>query len=355
MSARSLALAHYRARRKLVKATARTARQLWGRADPHRLDATWPGLAARLLLAVAGAQQNAARQADGYLDEVLAAQDVDPRPAATVRPSALAGIASDGRPLESLLLQPVIAVKVAVSAGATTDRAMATGLATLDMITRTQVADAGRVADDLAMWSRVEAAGYVRVLTPPSCSRCVVLAGRFYEWNAGFKRHPSCDCAHLPSISEEASTPWLTRPRTYFDALSAEEQDRVFTAAGAAAIRLGADVAQVVNARKGARGLIPAGARLTAAEAELLRGGRDRGHVDTVDVFGHDLFVTTEGTTVRGLAGVRLGARDNGVRRAGQRYRSPRSPRLMPESILQIAGGDRTEAIRLLKRYGYLI
>src|SRR5690606_23965723 len=33
---------------------------------------------------------------------------------------------------------------------------------------------------------------YVRMLTPPSCSRCTVLAGRWYRKNAGFARHPGC-------------------------------------------------------------------------------------------------------------------------------------------------------------------
>ncbi|GIF08667.1 hypothetical protein [Actinoplanes siamensis] len=67
------------------------------------------------------------------------------------------------------------------------------------------------------------------------------------------------------------------------------------------------------------------------------------------------MYVTSEGTTTRGLAGVRLGARTDGVRGKGRRYRSARAPRLMPETILQIAGNDRQEAVRLLRRFGYLI
>ena len=140
----------------------------------------------------------------------------------------------------------------------------------------------------------------------------------------------------------------------YFDRLSREEQDKAFTRAGAEAIRDGADISQVVNARRGARGLTPAGARITADEARMLRGGRDRGRLETVDVFGHDLAVTTEGVTTRGVAGVRLGAKETGTKQ-GRRYRSAKPPRLMPESIYKIAGNDRDEAIRLLKRYGYIL
>lgn len=112
---------------------------------------------------------------------------------------------------------------------------------------------------------------------------------------------------------------------------------------------------QIVNARRGALGLTPAGARITGPEARILRGGRERGHLQATDVYGRQLLVTTEGVTVRGTAGVRLGARETGTRKPGDRYRSAKTPRLMPESILQIAGDDREEAIRLLKRFGYIL
>lgn len=131
-----------------------------------------------------------------------------------------------------------------------------------------------------------------------------------------------------------------TDPRKYFDSLTDAEQDRTFTAAGAEAIRLGANPAQVVNARRAAAGLTTAGARVTGPEARILRGGRTRGRLEAQDVYGRQLLVTSEGVTVHGVAGKRLGAR---------------SPRLMPESILKIAGDDREEAIRLLKRFGYVL
>ena len=56
-------------------------------------------------------------------------------------------------------------------------------------------------------------------------------------------------------------------------------------------------------------------------------------------MFGRRVFVTTEGTTRRGVAGARLG--------------QARTPRLMPESILEIAT-DREDAVRLLRRFGYI-
>jgi hypothetical protein len=96
-----------------------------------------------------------------------------------------------------------------------------------------------------------------------------------------------------------------TDPKLYFESLSGPEQDRIFTKVGAQAIRDGADIFQVVNARRTKAGMYTAGG----------------------------LKYTTESTTKRGRK---------------------RGPRLMPESIYKIAGSDRAEAIRLLRFHGYL-
>ncbi len=119
--------------------------------------------------------------------------------------------------------------------------------------------------------------------------------------------------------------------------MSQAEQDKVFGRAGAQAIRDGADMGQVVNAR---RGMYTAGRLRVAA--------------------------TREGTTVRGLYGGyeidpvtgqlrRRKASEMERRRSGGRHISgTRSIRLMPEQIYLDAGNDRAEAIRLLRRFGYL-
>ncbi|WP_346536956.1 hypothetical protein [Micromonospora sp. DPT] len=344
---------HARTRRRLAQIAAGEAARLWSQVDPDRIAVSWLSLLPRLLLLLTGAQQAVAGRADGYLDEVLDAQGVTPTAVGRVSAVALSGVASDGRSLADLLYEPAISVLVGIQRGATVERALAGGRAGLDMLVRTQVADAGRVADQVALTARPEATGYVRMLVGRSCSRCAILAGRRYQWNAGFDRHPRCDCVHVPA-REDTADDVRTDPKAYFRSLSREEQDRAFTKAGAEAIRLGADIGQVVNARRGARGLLTAGARVTGDEARMLRGGRDRGRLEAVDVYGRQLFITSEGVTVRGVAGKRLGAKETGTRQPGARYRSAKTPRLMPESILQIANGDRDEAVRLLRRFGYL-
>jgi hypothetical protein len=148
------------------------------------------GVGARIVALVAGGQNLAAGRAEPYVAAALAAQEQEAAAAGEVVPAALTGIASDGRPLATLLYQPVISTKQAIGQGVPQDRAFAAGQVQLDMITRTQVADAGRAADGVAITARPRVAGYVRMLNPPSCSRCTVLAGGWYRWNAGFARHP---------------------------------------------------------------------------------------------------------------------------------------------------------------------
>jgi hypothetical protein len=296
VSAHSVALAHYRARQRLVLAVAQLARELWRDIDPGRIDATWARLLPELLVALAGAQRAAAQAADGYLDTILEQQDVGTASAGRLRPAALSGTAADGRPLDALLQQPTIATKVAIGSGSTPTRALATGYANLDMIVRTEVADAGRVADQIALTAHRQATGYVRMLVGKSCSRCAILAGKRYEWNTGFDRHPRCDCIHIPA-REDSADDQRTDPKKYFASLTEAEQDRLFTKAGAEAIREGADIGRVVNARRGM----------------YVAGGRQ---------------LTTEAS---------------------------RRVRLMPEQIFREARGDRDETLHLLRLHGYLI
>jgi hypothetical protein len=173
----------------------------------------------------------------------------------------------------------------------------------LEMVTHTTVADSGRAAAGVDTATRKNV-GYVRMLNPPSCSRCSILAGRFYRWNNGFNRHPKCDCVHVQTTATAAAeTEGLIHdPYEYFSGLSAAEQDRTYGKAEAQAIRDGSDIFQVVNARRGVK---PGG------------------------------LVTTEGTSKRGNFG------RNG-------------PRLTPEAIYQ-KGLSRDETLRELERYGYIL
>lgn len=319
-SVEQLAAAHYRRQARLALAAARAAAREWHGLDPADPVGSWAaGPGARTLALVTAAQAQAADGTTDYVSATVTAQGGRPdRQGLGVDPQAFAGTASDGRDLGSLLYQPAIRTRTLLTGGASTADALQSGLAELAMIVGSEVADAGRAAVGAGITADRTVTGYVRVLNPPSCARCVLLAGTTYRWNAGFQRHPRCDCVHLPTIlGTEARR---LDPEAYFSSLTEAEQNAAFTAAGAQAIRDGADIGQVVNAR---RSMYAVG-----------------------EGYGRGLLATREGMSRRGLARGRLRAQ----RAAG---RAPGTVRLMPEAIYQLAT-DRDDAIRLLYRYGYL-
>lgn len=274
------------------------------------------GSLSALVDAIAAGQQNAALAALGAVPRMLREQGIDEDPDAEPLVRSLTYVASDGRSLNGLM---------EYAQGPDVARTQ------FDTIVLTQLSDVARAASTLGSAVRPAVTGYVRMLEQPSCSRCVVLAGKFFKRNKGFQRHPKCDCRHIPS-SENVAGDLQTDPGAYFGDLSAAEQDRVFTKAGAESIRAGADIGQVVNARAG----------MSTAQASL-RGAGDRitasGRMVRRDVFGRPVYTTTEGMTKRGRA----------FKARGRNY-----VRLMPESILELAGGDRAELLRLLKSHGYI-
>lgn len=301
------------------------AKRAWAQVDRTNIGSSWASLIPRLLAMLTGAQHAAAASADRYTVEVLTAQRLSPATQGRVDASVFSGIASDGRSLESLLAQPGITAKVWLAQGKSVDEAMNAGSFLAQLIAHTQVTDAGRTADQVALTARAAAGGYVRMIQGATCSRCLLLAGRWYRWNTGFLRHPHCDCVHIPSAEDRADD-LRTDPKRAFAAMDRAEQDRVFGKPGAQAIRDGADMAKVVNAR---RGMATAGQTTTRVnEAGRVVNVTRRSQV-TTSAFGKDVFGTTEA--------------------AG------RAPRLMPEQIYLEAAGDRDEALRLLKRFGYLL
>lgn len=355
---------HYRDQQRLTVATLASVRAQWRRMGDD-FDASWREVRPRVITLLAAAQLGAARAGAVYVPEVLDELGIDSDAAGEVNPRALVGVASDGRPLDTLVDGAVYTAKRAVAAGAESTEALDAGRRWLDGVVWTQVADAARVTAGVRVAASPRVAGWVRMLNPPSCGRCAVLAGKWFRANEGFQRHSRCDCRHVPA-SEDMAGDLRTDPEAYFRSLSGPAQDQYFTVSGAQAIRDGADIGQVVNARRGARGLTPAGARITDAEAAILRSRN--GRLERTNVYGQRLYITTEGTTRRGLAGARLIESSGEVREvAGTAIRQTRNgpevrqltrgrartPRLMPESIYEIAE-DRQHAIDLLRRNGYI-
>jgi hypothetical protein len=189
----------------------------------------------------------------------------------------------------------------------------------LDRMVMGLVADAARGAESVSIVTRPRV-GYVRYVNPPCCSRCAILAGRFYRWSSGFDRHPGCDCTHLPT----------TDPRSEFRQNPHDLVDQGLVTglskADRRALADGANLNQLVNAK---------------------RGGLRRVNFGP----GRTVTTTTEGTTARGIAGKSLGDLS---KVEGSRYRVSQRMRLTPDSIYRVADGDRDTAMRLLKLHGYI-
>lgn len=308
------------------EAAARTAARLWESIDPEAIADGWAAVEPQAFASTSVGQVAAAQGADSYVDDVWRALDGgDPGAQGQLVPRRLGGVASDGRSLVTLLRQAPVRALMARSRGATTDEAMAVGRNTLLRIVGTQVTDAARAAEQIGLTSRARIDWYVRMLQPPSCSRCAVLAGKRFRWNTGFQRHPLCDCTHIPA-PEQVANDLTTNPRAYFDSLDRADQDRLFTRGGAQAIRDGADVSQVVNTRRA--GMFD---RATGTTSEGVRRkiGRRRG-----DDWGQPQKRYGRAGRAMDAAGI-----------AG--------PRLMPEHIYALAT-SREQAIAMLREYGYL-
>lgn len=297
----SEAVRHQASRAALVAAASVTASRLWAEeVDRRAIAQSWRHGAVALATSVSAAQLVAAQQAEPYVSALLAAEGSSPVTAGAVAAGALAGVASDGRDLVSLLYQPAVAALTAMRAGWPADRALALAGAGLDTIARTQVADAGRVADQVALIA-AGAEGYVRLVVGRTCNRCLILAGRWYRWSEGFERHPNCDCVHIP-VSAARAAGITQDPRSVYDSLTPEERSAAgWSRAEQRAIADGADISAVTNIHR--RGVYIAGGRR----------------------------FTHEG--------------------AGRRNRRLR---ITPEQIYREAGDDRDEAIRLLRLHGYI-
>lgn len=312
---------HYAAMQQLQVLAIAAARRSWRRVDPRFISESWSEALRSLTPVVAAVQVRAATSGSSYGAASLAEQGLWVAPEVFVDPQAFGGYAADGRSLSGLLYSPAVTVKASLkghyfqddagrsiwSPGLPMAEALRRGQGALDMLVRTTVADAGRQAAGVDTAAR-PGVGYTRMLNPPSCGRCAILAGRFYRWNAGFKRHPGCDCVHVQStqgaVAGATSEGLLTDPKAYFDGLPEADQNRLFGAANARAIRDGGDMNRVVNA----------GPR---------KAGGPRGSL-----------TTTEGTARRGFAA------------------NVRGQRLTPEGIYRQAG-SRDEALKLLEKHGY--
>lgn len=310
------------------------------------LDASWTRVEPEVLAVMDRAQRRVVAGATRYVPEVLA----ETNPAALRRApdyrfaaESIIGTAGDGLGTDTLAYEAVIHTKTAIKAGAPVELALTSGGKWLATAAGTMLSDTGRTVQKVGTNAH-RVAGWVRMLNPPSCGRCVILAGKWYRANADFDRHPGCDCSAVPSAESDGQD-WTVNPAEYLDQLDEKGLAKALgSKANAQAYRDGADLNQLINAY------------------------RKTGDVRPAQVFGRNVKITTEGTTTRGWAGRRLAQRGTTQEQAGFATRitrtgpearavmrtKARSPRVMPESLYRIAT-DREDAIRLLRAHGWIL
>jgi len=288
-------------------------------------DASYSRIEPTLLTIADVAQAKIATAAQAYIPAVLAetgqTRAVEPR--LEVRALSLVGVAGDGLPTDGLLYGAVTHAKEMVGTGMTAPQALASSSAWLSTAFGTLLSDTGRSSENLAMQAR-PVTGYVRMLNPPSCGRCVILAGKRSGSSTAFARHPGCDCRNIPA-SESVAGDLTVDANSYLDSLDeAGLRKALGSRANAQAYIDGADTNQLINAYR----------------RKLLTNGTYTGGVRSAQVYGRGVKYTTEGTTRRGFAGARMAGR--------------KAPRLMPESIAAISTSNADQE-RLLRLYGWVL
>lgn len=331
----AVAAAHQIAQNALIANTLKAVQSIWFGVPFRDFSGGWRTAGPRIYGYISAAQELAADQAPSYIQQAFAVQGISVE-LPPINPRNFAGATADSFDMERLLVGTVVAAKRKMERGGDMHDAYASGAAYLTTVTRSEITDAGTAADQVALIAvqRTEASplakppasgvivsdtgakkryGWVRMLNPPSCARCAVLAGRFYKWNDGFERHLNCDCRHIP-VEEQIAGDLTTDPQKYFNSLSIADQEKYFGVANSAAIAAGGDLNQIVN-------------------AALRKGG--------VYTVGGRRY-TREGVTRRGYYGTREAGR--------ARQRRP-----TPYQIMKDARGDQAAAVRLLKQFGYIL
>lgn len=300
---------HKQATAELTNAAYIRAANSWKKVNPGSIVSSWANLSTAIVAAMMVAQSKSIQSGDSALDVAFNDQNIDPDDS-RIRPGAIVGtMPATGATLDAALAGVAFHTLDHIGRGRSTNEAMQAGLIDLSQVIQYAVADASRASAQIRVGSTKQKVGYVRMASLGCCSRCSVLAGQYYAWNTGFLRHPNCRCVHIPASESMADT-YATDPYEAFAALSPSEQDRIYTKSGAEAIRNGADMNQVVNARRG-----------------MSTSGR----------------FTSEGSSKRGYFRITSDAGKAGKRR------------LSVDEIIRRSGGSKERFARLLGEYGYFV
>ena len=165
------------------------------------LDTSWRRVRPAATRTLSQAMHETALHAALFVDELMIATDQTAEPEMLVNPYAFLGSLPNTMPLDTAFEPAIYRTKQAIKNGYAFPLAKQAGLAYIMQTIGTALADLRRDIISVDTVQRPALTGYVRVVAPPACSRCIILAGKWFRWNEGFQRHPNCDCIHLPATS----------------------------------------------------------------------------------------------------------------------------------------------------------
>lgn len=295
-------------------------------------DESWARIAPGVLAVLGLAQQRTAQLADDYIPAVLEETGQARAVAAKAQTnvSAFVGVAGSGVATSDLLAATPVQAKKAVAAGASPEVALGAAQSWLTRTAGTVLADTARAVEATGMATR-PVTGYVRMLVPPSCGRCAILAGKRYAINKGFERHPGCDCKHIPA-SESVAGDLSVDFEAYLSSLDKPGQVKLLGSQSnwQAWSEYGANPTQIVNSYKW-------GVSTAQSPQGLVK-------------------FTMQGTSKRGLAGVNMRRASRLDRDAGSVLVDGRRQmvRRMPETILKTTQ-SKDQVLRQLRLYGWVL
>lgn len=316
---------HYTAQLRLVGLTTAAIRREWSSIGED-FDAGWARVGHRIVALMTAAQVGAARDGAAYVAAALAEQGIHPDVLGEVNPVALAGAYDAGGmmlgSLDSVAYGAVVRARSG-SAESLGDR-LARGRSWLDMLTVTQVADAGRAGTGAAIAVRPHV-GWTRMVNPGCCKRCAVLAG-IYSAEIAFDRHPGCLCRAVPTDSpDRGGLVDSVKPYQVRDLTKAQRQ----------AIADGADMVAVINSDRGR-----SADGMWTTEGTTKRAYATRVRREVARLKQSEVAWTSTNVGRRGAV------ENYAVRRLG--------PRPTPAAIYRYAP-SREEAVRILHAQGYVV
>lgn len=259
-----------------------------------------------------------------YTSSVLAETRQVGVPTGVLEPAAFLSVAPNGYPVSDTLDRLPIVAKQGVAAGMSPLQARSHAASWLSGVALTMLADTRRDIYQTDIVQRPQVTGYVRMLNPPSCGRCTILAGKRFLWNQGFQRHPNCDCIHIPA-SEQVAGDLTTDPYEYFNSLSGKGQDKLLGKHNAQAVRDGADIYRVENTRLRGLGTAKGNARYGTPNKRTIEDiySHDRNRTHVIENLKYHGYITgpqTAGGNILGndpAARILAGGRGRGTYTVG--------------------------------------